>query len=469
MGHGSLKGDALEETGANDDMTDQLNALHIGTEALDTSDSIRHISSTLESPNYRSSRASISGPRLSEESVMAEEGEALDTAALERALQRRRILDELISTEEGYIGDVRFLGNVYVTILASLPTLCMGLRASINQNLTEIIELHEEILGDLHRVMSRFFIYKEYGAKYEMMIKDVSSANHTMPQWDSYQKGLEVLASILSSAESAKEKSKKALTIGDLLVKPIQRVCKYPLLFAELLKHTPVSDCPNSHMELDSVLTRLREATAEINRATNDGTMRLTLEKTWLLQDRLVFPNKKLDAASKARVRSFGHIRLCGVLHVCWQATTGVIAGKADQIYISQACIDLTRARIEDADNGRAIMTRGEATQSKVHYKGNLDDFVVFVDDPETFKKWLGDKSVPLAQFVSSFKIFLTHKQGAQGTLDAAPKGILTSEFGTDNEDEVIKKILTEGTMQTVEMPSRQGVTNESMSSMKAH
>jgi len=45
-------------------------------------------------------------------------------------------------------------------------------------------------------------------------------------------------------------------------------------------------------MELDSVLTRLREATAEINRATNDGTMKLTLEKTWLLQDRLVFPNK---------------------------------------------------------------------------------------------------------------------------------------------------------------------------------
>lgn len=55
-------------------------------------------------------------------------------------------------------------------------------------------------------------------------------------------------------------------------------------------------------------------------------------------------------------------------------------------------------------------MARGETTQSKVHVKGKDDDFLVFVDDVETYKKWQGDKSVPLAHFVSSFKVFLTHK-----------------------------------------------------------
>ena len=29
----------------------------------------------------------------------------------------------------------------------------MGLRSSINRNLTEIVELHEELLGDLHRAV----------------------------------------------------------------------------------------------------------------------------------------------------------------------------------------------------------------------------------------------------------------------------------------------------------------------------
>lgn len=43
--------------------------------------------------------------------------------------------------------------QVYVTILASLPTLPPGLRSSINRNLTDIVELHEEMLGDLHRAV----------------------------------------------------------------------------------------------------------------------------------------------------------------------------------------------------------------------------------------------------------------------------------------------------------------------------
>ncbi len=69
-------------------------------------------------------------------------------------------------------------------------------------------------------------------------------------------------------------------------------MCKYPLLFAELLKHTPVCDCPYSYMEIESALIRLREATGAINRATDDARTKATLEKTWLLQDRLVFPDQ---------------------------------------------------------------------------------------------------------------------------------------------------------------------------------
>lgn len=56
-------------------------------------------------------------------------------------------------------------------------------------------------------------------------------------------------------------------------------------------------------------------------------------------------------------------------------------------------------------------MTRGESTQSKVHFQGRNDDFLIFVDDVEEYKKWKdGDTTIPLAQFVSTFKVFLTHK-----------------------------------------------------------
>ena len=55
-------------------------------------------------------------------------------------------------------------------------------------------------------------------------------------------------------------------------------------------------------------------------------------------------------------------------------------------------------------------MPRGNAVQSKVHYKGKEDDFVIFVDDIEAVQNWKKDRSIPLAQVVSGFKIFVTHK-----------------------------------------------------------
>ena len=72
--------------------------------------------------------------------------------------------------------------------------------------------------------MNRFFVYEEYGAKYELMIKDVASTYRTIPQWEVYQKGLEALASSLASINSQIDTAKKSLTIGDLLVK-VSAIC----------------------------------------------------------------------------------------------------------------------------------------------------------------------------------------------------------------------------------------------------
>lgn len=117
-------------------------------------------------------------------------------------------------------------------------------------------------------------------------------------------------------------------------------------------------------------------------------------------------------------------------------------------------------------------MTRGETIQTKCHYKGSNDDFIIFIDDVDTYNKWKTDKTIPMAHFMSSFRIFQTNKyvlratphslpsvlltpssrHGAQGQLDAAPKNILSAEFNTEDEDEVIKKILHGGTLQQSEV-----------------
>lgn len=96
---------------------------------------------------------------------------------------------------------------------------------------------------------------------------------------------------------------------------------------------------------------------------------------------------QQLDAASKNRIRSFGHIQLCGALHVCWQTKEGVngqymvallyrarlclaTACRVDQVYTIQACIALTDIKVEEVDNGRGTGIK----QCPGHNRRGADD-----------------------------------------------------------------------------------------------
>ena len=110
--------------------------------------------------------------------------------------------------------------------------------------------------------------------------------------------------------------------------------------------------------------------------------------------------------------------------------------------------------------------------QAKIHYKGTKtdEDFIVFLDSEEDLKKWKADKSIPLAQVVGLFKVFVTHKHGAQGEFDEASKGQLEDEFGTKVDDEVIKVILEKGEpQQGTSSQEKFGSKNDSMGPMSAH
>ncbi|KUJ22716.1 Dbl homology domain-containing protein [Mollisia scopiformis] len=476
----------------------------------------------------RSSKASNVG-RLSEDNSYVAGGAALDQAVTNRLLQRRRILEEIISTEESYLADVKFLMNVYVTLLASIPSLSPNIRASIKRNLNDIVELHEELLGELHKAvphseytqstggesalppvskprhhhrwrsldavpdpatgaswlqkipgmtaepkiaaevakifgkkMNRFFIYEEYGAKYEIMLKDLANAYKTIPQWEIFQRGLEALASSLASINSQQENARKALTIGDLLVKPIQRVCKYPLLFSELLKVTPVCDCPDSHIEIENVLIRLREATNEINRATDDPRMKMVMEKSWLLQDRLVFPDMSGIQSINA-VRALGHVHLCGVLHVSWQTKDGVdgqylicllyrdflllaSATKNDQIYTIQASIGLCEIRIEEIDNGKGLQCHTAPFSWKLvfEYDHRLFEVTLSACSPKEELEWrsrLADRSCKQLLDVGEQALFTSL------SLDIKPLGTVFGKPGTIARRISIHRATTVGPM----------------------
>ncbi|KAI9665319.1 MAG: hypothetical protein M1831_001756 [Alyxoria varia] len=114
-------------------------------------------------------------------------------------------------------------------------------------------------------------------------------------------------------------------------------------------------------------------------------------------------------------------------------------------------------------------MPRGNAQKTICHFKGGQDDFIIFVESAEAVASWKKDKTIPLAQVVDGYKIFVTHKHGTQGVLDTASKGTLDTEFGTHKDDDVVTQILEKGTVQEHEEHGRGGETNVSMGGKVSH
>lgn len=82
----------------------------------------------------------------------------------------------------------------------------------------------------------------------------------------------------------------------------------------------------------------------------------------------------------------------------------------------------------------------------KIFYKGKEFDFVVFIEDLGLLKRYLGgDTTLPLIDIVSIYKIFINRQGGSEGVLDEASKQELSEEFGKLDKDEIIKKIIKEG------------------------
>ncbi|KIW89819.1 uncharacterized protein Z519_09248 [Cladophialophora bantiana CBS 173.52] len=114
-------------------------------------------------------------------------------------------------------------------------------------------------------------------------------------------------------------------------------------------------------------------------------------------------------------------------------------------------------------------MARGEAKQTRIYFKGKENEFVVFVDNPEAVEKWKADQTTPLVQVVKAFEIFVTHKHGNQGQLLVASNALLDEEFGTNDQEEIIRVILGNGLLQEKWDAERQGSRNDSIGPRGGH
>ncbi|KAF3920005.1 hypothetical protein ABW21_db0201601 [Orbilia brochopaga] len=302
--------------------------------------------------------------------------DTLDTATIERAQQRWKILAEIVLSEEEYIMDLKTMIAAFTSLKDNATSTDSRIKRRIVDNMTDLLEYQENFLSELftrlpasialptkcpgsnvadpdvpmssyenladpslvksladvfESRMAFFFAHIEYGANYENL-KELVNCSSSSLRSRSWESGFEMLANAISAeCNKGNYMGKKAATLADLIIKPVHHVCRYPLLLNRLLEVTPTIDAPEANVSLQRIIKSIKDLGAELNTVQcNTSGSRDQLEKTWLLREMITLP-KEIDCLSsrvlvdrrKSVLRHLGRVLLCGVLQVAYSTNDG--------------------------------------------------------------------------------------------------------------------------------------------------
>ncbi|KAJ5440596.1 hypothetical protein N7491_003002 [Penicillium cf. griseofulvum] len=282
-----------------------------------------------------------------------------------------------------------------------------SLKASVNQRLMALSAEPAEVLEvarELDRLLLSFPVYDQFCSNYELLTQDVALLRRSIANWTIYDQGIEALSKSVASTERRRQEDNKSMTLNDLLIKPIQRLCKYPLVLQDLLRATPVSDCPSAHDGIQQVLDSIRVLVTQINLAAGNPINKDRIQKTIILQGKVdILKSHALQDIYK----DLGPLVMCGVLHVTYQTaetTNGefmvcvlfhrylLFAKGTDELHRLEAvaCIYLDSLKIDTLQNGRGLYCYGCLFSWKLLFQDQDEnyEFVLSASSAVEEKQW---------------------------------------------------------------------------------
>ncbi|KAK5113975.1 hypothetical protein LTR62_003098 [Meristemomyces frigidus] len=228
-----------------------------------------------------------------------------------------------------------------------------------------------------------FVAYDDFGEHYELIHLTVVDSQQSLENWLEYDAAFETLAHTLNPLQRRDDNQKRALRVRDLLIKPIQRLPRYLLLFQDLQKLTPVCDDPVVYAGLESVVEQLEAACIRLNHSRRSLDQKRVLNSTWLVSERLSFHNQ---LPRLAFLKLLGNVDLCGCLHIAYRSkdqikgryvicvlfdTTLLLAtaDSDDASYNVLAGIALKNVTMTETDNGRGLQCHTAPHSWKLVYE----------------------------------------------------------------------------------------------------
>eukprot|EP01103_Thecamoeba_quadrilineata_P003096 TRINITY_DN12919_c0_g1_i1.p1 TRINITY_DN12919_c0_g1~~TRINITY_DN12919_c0_g1_i1.p1 ORF type:complete len:871 (+),score=169.84 TRINITY_DN12919_c0_g1_i1:170-2782(+) len=189
-------------------------------------------------------------------------GEA--TARQKQVKMRARVFEELVKTEQVYVEDMCLTSKLFYLPLKTCGYLEDKQISILFSNLTTLLGVSHELLKDLEKeeainnVGSTFCFMIEF-----LKLYAVYCTNHpeAVLMLDSCRKNFNKLDSFLK--EQQENPLCRGLPLNGFLIKPVQRVTKYPLLLKELKKYTESTH--SDYKNLEQAIFRCETILSDIN------------------------------------------------------------------------------------------------------------------------------------------------------------------------------------------------------------
>ncbi|XP_057709182.1 triple functional domain protein-like [Corythoichthys intestinalis] len=288
--------------------------------------------------------------------------DALDEKKTKSARRKMFILNELIQTEKAYVRDLRECIDIYMgEMLTKEEEILPGIANAehvIFGNISELYEFHHSIfLKELE--------------KYEHVPEDVGKSFVTWA--DKFQLYLEycknheestrlIMEHALNYFHNIQQKHRLANSVNSYLLKPVQRITKYPLLLKDLMEC-----CEEGKAELKMAL----DVTLSIPKRANDA-MHLSV----------------LEGFDES-IESQGELLLQETFHV-WDSKIPFKMGKNRQLFLLEKCLVICKVVKDDKGKSRYTYKKKlnihDITLTE-HLKGDPSKFALSLGRPRTSSK----------------------------------------------------------------------------------
>eukprot|EP01121_Diplochlamys_sp_Union-15-3_P011158 TRINITY_DN3200_c0_g2_i5.p1 TRINITY_DN3200_c0_g2~~TRINITY_DN3200_c0_g2_i5.p1 ORF type:complete len:260 (-),score=49.27 TRINITY_DN3200_c0_g2_i5:2-754(-) len=206
------------------------------------------------------------------------QGDAEDEKVM--LVHRAKVVEEIITSEFSYVNDLKTLVKHYLKPSKEDSILTDEEVTSIFSNVEFLLGFNEELYRSLRKALGHIggqSPSETEGTKGGARLGDVFIKlgdflkmytvycnNHTkaLENIVKCQQKNQKFAKLLERNSALPEC--KGLALKDYTIKPVQRLCKYPLLFRELLKFTPISH--PDHEVLKLTLAKVQQIADHVNK-----------------------------------------------------------------------------------------------------------------------------------------------------------------------------------------------------------